>query len=662
VAHALRYDFEDGIYFVELAALDDAALVADAITQVLGVKEHSRRSMSDTLRDQLRTKHLLLVLDNFEHVLDAASLVSQLVAACPALTVLVTSREPLNIRAEHQFTLDSLADADAIQLFVQRAQAVGANWAADEANTSIYLDICRRLDRLPLAIELIAARARTLSPSELLRQLDRPLQALVRGPRDLPARHQSLRNAIQWSYDLLDAEQQRAFVALGVFAGGWTIENAQAVIDWSSDILPILEALHQANLLRQQVVGNQIRFLMLETIREFALEQLNSGGEAMTVQRLHAEHFARFSMVAYLELLRADAPSWRACVAAEQDNLRAAFRWAMDHQAYETGLRIATGIWRFHWMSGSLREGLDRLEIALEYRDQVPWEIQSNALRAAGALAMGLSDYVRARRYLEATVEAVWRLGDQSALQMVLTNLGFTLLEQGELDDARVCLEVSLILTQRLEDPNVAKFPLGLLAGLHLRLGEYARAQALGEECLRLNRACRDIEGTANALRTLAAIVNAQGDTLRAQQLGEEALVLHRSLDHQLGMGLDFALFGDIARTQGDDAGALAQYQQCLSLWRDRENTANSAVVLDNIAQSLSRIGEPSRGVTLMAAAATIRKRASVKLATAEQASFDEASRAFRAAIGEATFAAAWTEGRALTLAQAFGLALGQAC
>ncbi|HET9222783.1 MAG TPA: BTAD domain-containing putative transcriptional regulator, partial [Roseiflexaceae bacterium] len=218
VAHALRYDFEDGIYFVELAALDDAALVADTIAQALGVKERPRQSIGETLRDHLRAKHLLLILDNFEHLLAAAPVVSQLVAACPALTVLVTSREPLNIRAEHQFTLEPLADADAIQLFVQRAQAFGASVIADEANTAIYTAICRRLDGLPLAIELIAARARTLAPAELLRQLDRPLQVLVRGPRDLPARHRSLRDAIQWSYDLLDGQQQRVFRVLGVFA------------------------------------------------------------------------------------------------------------------------------------------------------------------------------------------------------------------------------------------------------------------------------------------------------------------------------------------------------------------------------------------------------------------------------------------------------------
>jgi predicted ATPase len=661
VARALRYDFEDGIYFVELAALDDAALVADTIAQALGVKERPRQSIGETLRDHLRAKHLLLILDNFEHLLAAAPVVSQLVAACPALTVLVTSREPLNIRAEHQFTLEPLADADAIQLFVQRAQAFGASVIADEANTAIYSAICRRLDGLPLAIELIAARARTLAPAELLRQLDRPLQALVRGPRDLPARHQSLRDAIHWSYDLLDDQQQRVFRALGVFAGGCTAEAAQAVLGGSHEILPILESLQQASLLRQQVVADQTRCLMLETIREFALEQLNSRAEAATAQRNHAEYFARFSMTVYVELLRAEAPGWRARVAAEQDNLRVAFRWALDHQAYETALQIATGVWRFHWMSGSLREGLERLEAALAYRERASWDTQANALRAAGVLAIGLNDYSRARRWLEAAVEAGRCLGDLQKIQAALTNLGLALLEQGELEAARTYLEESLGLARRSADAKTVKFPLSILAGLHVRLGQLTEAQALCEESLRLNRAYQDPEGTANSLNTMALIATHQGYPQRAQPLAEEALALHGSLDHQLGIGLDYALFGDIARRQGDEAAALAYYQRCLSLWQARENIVNSAFVLDNIARSLSRMGNPSRGATLMAAAAAVRERASVKLAIKEQASVDETLHVCRAVLGEAALATAWSQGRALSLGQALDLALERA-
>jgi tetratricopeptide (TPR) repeat protein len=236
----------------------------------------------------------------------------------------------------------------------------------------------------------------------------------------------------------------------------------------------VLESLHQASLLQQQTVADETRFLMLETIREFALEQLTARGEAQAANYHHAEYYTRFSMEAYAELTRAEARRWRAWVAAEQDNLRAAFRWALEHQMHESALRLATGVWRFHWMAGLLREGLERLEAALVAREQAPLDVQTNALRAAGALAMGLNDYPRAHQWLEAAVEAAWHLNDQSALQPVLTNLGYTLLEQGELEDARIHLEVSLSLAQRAENPTAAKYPLGLLVRLHLRLGDYA--------------------------------------------------------------------------------------------------------------------------------------------------------------------------------------------
>lgn len=280
IAHMLRYDFEDGVYFVELAAINDAALIANAIAQALGVKERPRQSISLTLRDYLRSKHLLLVLDNFEHVVSAAPLISELLAASPSLNVLVTSRIALTIRAEQQFRLEPLDDAAAVQLFRERISANHTPRSAEDDDAEIYAAICQKLDRLPLAIELVAVRARSLAPRDLLRQLERPLQTLVRGPRDMPVRHQALRNAIQWSYELLDADEQHAFAVLGIFAGGWTTDAAQALLGDMVAALPILESLHQANLLQQQIVAGETRFMMLETIREFALEQLATHDDA----------------------------------------------------------------------------------------------------------------------------------------------------------------------------------------------------------------------------------------------------------------------------------------------------------------------------------------------------------------------------------------------
>jgi predicted ATPase/DNA-binding SARP family transcriptional activator len=657
-AHALRYDFEDGVAMVELAALSDAGLVADAVARALAVKERPQQPIREILREQLRDRHLLLVLDNFEHVAEAAPLVAELLAACPGLRVLATSRTPLMIRAERQLLLEPLDDSEAVGLFLQRAEDVGAALPADEASAGVYSAICRQLDGLPLAIELIAVRARSLTPRELLQQLERPLQALASGSRDVAPRHQSLRQAIQWSYDLLSPDEQRAFRALGVFAGGCTAEAAQAALGPPLDALPLLEALHRASLLQRQALGEQTRFLTLATIREFALEQLALHGEAAEAQQRHSKHFAGFAMAAYIELLRPEAPRWRAWVAAEYENLRAAFRWALEHQMYETALRLATGIWRFHSMAGYLREGLERLEAALVYREQAPLDVQCAALRAAGSLATSVNDYPRARRWLEEAVEIAWRLGDQKALQTALQKLGAALLEQGELEDARIHLEVSLSLAQRGEDPTLAKFALWFLATLHRRLGDYAYAQALGEECLRINRARQDPEGTANALATLGMIRLARGDAPHARELAEEALAFHRSLNHQLGMGLDFALFGDVARAEGAQETALAHYQRCLSLWRDRENAVASAAVLDKVAQTLGQLGDPARAAALLSAAAAIRRRANVTLTPSEQDACDQLALACRAALGDDEFAAAWAAGGELTMAQAVDMAL----
>lgn len=656
-AHALHCDFEDGIYWVDLAALSDAALVADTVAQALGVKERPRQPIGATLREYLRERHLLLILDNFEHVVAAASFVSELLAGCPTLSILVTSRAPLMVRAEQQVLLEPLDEAAAIQLFRERAYAAGAVLSADEASVDVYAAICRRVDRLPLAIELIAVRARSLTPHELLRQLDQPLQALTRGPRDLSARHRSLRHAIQWSYDLLAPEEQRALRTLGVFAGGCTAQAAQAVLG-AAPALPLLEALCQASLLQRQVAAEQTRYVLLETIREFAREELARHDETALVQQRHAEQFAGFAMDAHQELQRAEEARWRAWVAADRENVRAAFTWAMEHQQYETALQAATGIWRFHWISGSLREGLERLEAALAYREAAPLQLQSDALRAAGTLALGLNEYLRARRWMELGVAAAWRLGDADTIQAVLSNLGKVLLEQGELEDARINLEVSLSLAERCADPTLARFPLSALAFLHQRLGNVDQARSFAEECVRLNRAADDREGTAEALRRLAAITLLQGDLAGARRLADEALARYRALDHQLGIGLGLITQGDIARAEGNSAEALASYFQCLKLWKERENTVTVGYVLDYIGRTFLQMEDAERAATLFSAAATIREQAGVRLTDYEKAGCNLAFQRCREALGNAAFAVAWAAGRTLSIAEAVSLAL----
>jgi predicted ATPase/DNA-binding SARP family transcriptional activator len=658
VADTLRYDFEDGVSVLELAALTDATTMIAALAKQFNLKEQPQQSFFETLCEYLRTKHMLLVLDNFEHIIHVAQIVADLLASCPLLRILVTSRTPLSLRAEQQFGLEPLTDADAVKLFIERAQAAGANIALDEKSIAQYATICQRVDRLPLAIELIAGRTRTFTPRELLDQLNQPLQLLTDGPNDLSARHRSLYHAIQWSYDLLDPDQQRVFRVLGLFAGGGTHAAVQAVVGPTLDIGPILAILVQASLVQRQVVAEQSRFVLLETIREFALEQVQHSTELADLYLRHVAYFADFSMTVYRELLRAEASRWQAWTVAELANVRAAFRYALEHQHFTNALQIATGLWRFHHQIGSMREGLEQLEQALRYREHAPLDVQCHALRSAGILSGGLSDYGRARIWFEQAVETGWKVGDLPILQSVLTNFGYTLLEQGELEDARIQLEVSLSLARRASDPTVAKFPLGILAGLYRRLGDYDQAQRLSEENLRLNQQCNDPVGIADSLRTLGSIVLDQGAVVRARELAEAALERHQVLHHQLGVGLDYALLGDIAVVQAAYDQALQFYQRCLAIWRERGNLVNTAMIFDKIAQVLPKLDDVERAATLQSAAVAIRERTQAQLSANEQALCAALIAACQAVLSEPAFMAAWATGRSLTLVQAIDLAL----
>jgi predicted ATPase/DNA-binding SARP family transcriptional activator len=659
-AHALRYDFEDGVHVVELAPVAEAALVAATLANVLGVEEQPGRPLPETIVARLKSQQALLVLDNFEHVLDAAGFIADLLAVCPAVKVLATSRAPLLIRAEQQHALTPLSETDSLQLFAERVRARQPAFALTETNRPVVAALCARVDYLPLAIELIAVRAQSLSPEELLQQLEHRLSALESGPRDVPERQRTLRGALAWSYELLRADEQHVFARLGVFAGGCTLDAARAVAGEGVDVLPALEALTRASLAFTQTVAGETRFLLLETIREFALEQLVHRAELEAAQARHAAWFAQMAMDAYRKLTSAEGALWRQRVTAELDNLRAAFHWALHHSAIDLAVQLATGVWRWHWMHGLLREALARLEAALARRAEIPAHLLSPAMRAAGTLASGLSDFTRARYWLEAAVEAGRRNADRSATQAALTNLGLALTEQGELEMAHRYLEESLAMTRQDNDPYRSKFPLSILGGLQLRAGNFAVAQARYEENLRLNREYRDVEGMADALRGLAKAVNARGDAARAQALAEEGLALHGTLNHQLGLGFDHAVLGDIARDRSDYAEALEQYRRCLNLWLNRENIVNCTLVFDDLAGVLEKLNQPAPALNLLGAAEALRARTGVRLSPYEQTRRDATLNACRQALPEPGAAAAWAAGSALTLEQAMALALEQ--
>ncbi len=662
VAEALRYDFEHGVVLVALAPLAEPALVLAAIAAALGVKDQARTSLIEALKQNCARRHLLLVLDNFEHVLDAAPLVADLLGACPRLKVLVTSRSPLEIRAEITFPLDPLSAHDARILFLTRAAAAAPGvLTSDAATDEAIAAICDRVDHLPLAIELAAGRLRATSLSELRQQLQLGLDALGTGPRDLPERQRTLRASIAWSYQRLAPEAQRAFARLSVFAGGFTPDAADAVLDQATDPGPrrtpaalpasttVVASLVAASLIQARNLRDTTRFTLLETLRDFAHEQLSAAEREASRER-HAAYFQDLADQAYAALLGPDQGAWGQRVSEELDNLRAAVRWAQTRGQIERVLRIATGVFRFFWQRGLLREGLSWFEPALARRHEAPLDVQSRALRAAGVLAWSLSDYPRAVAWNEAAIDAGRQLGSADLISAATTNLGLVLKEQGEWERANAVLAEAVALNRAVPDqPHRVKFALVIRAGLLLRLGKWAEADAAYAEALSHNRAVGDVEGTANALYGLAVTASARGEVEPARRGCAESLALYTSLNHQYGIGWVHYHWGLIELDAGDLDRANALLEHSLRIWLEREDEANTAHVLDALAQVLGRRGRWGQAAQWLSAADRIRSERQATLTPFEAESRAALIKQALAALGPTAFEAAWAAGRAST-------------
>lgn len=584
-AHALRYDFEDGVYFVELAALDDPALVADAIAQALGVKERPRQSIAAALREHLRAKQMLLVLDNFEHVLAAAPLVSELLATCPALAILATSRAALHIRAEQQYTLEPLAEPDAVLLFIQRALAAGADLSMGDDDMAIYSAICQRLDRLPLAIELLAVRARTLAPPEMLRQLERPLHALTHGPRDLPARHQALRNAIQWSFDLLDAEEQCVFLCLSVFAGGCTAEAAQAVLGRSIATRLVLERLHATSLLQQQTVAGATRFFMLETIREFALERLKAqahtspaaGGSHqhqqsdtsyLRVQQRHAEFFLALLEQAVPELAGAQRAHWTEQLQAELANMRVALQTLIEAQDGSRALQLVALLWHYWSDQGFLHEARDWLDRALAQAqasgDAALSIAHHEALLGAAFMAFVQDDYARARQRYEQLLALAQRSGHQIYIAKALDGLGIVVQCTGHLSESRELLEQSIAASHAIGDYQGEHLTAFSLAFVRAQQGDVAAARSLFDQAVVFSRSSGNASGLGNVLAYYAYALAHNGDYRDARPLAEEALSISTREDLPWMQQIALHTLGLLAFQHEEHAAARELFERAL--------------------------------------------------------------------------------------------------
>ncbi len=732
VVATLQTDYSDGAAFVDLAPVRDPALAPSAIAKAVGMREVGSQSARDALLAYLRDRQLLLVLDNFEQVLDAAPVVTALLSHCPLLTILTTSRAALGVRAEQRFPVSPLATPDprrpvilaevagyaAVQLFVARAQAVLPSFALDAENASAVAAICQRLDGLPLAIELAAARSALLPSQALLARLSSRLGLLTGGARDLPDRQRTLRATIEWSYDLLDDGERRLFGQLAAFAGGWTLAAAEAVCvtaEGSSapslgmDVLNILHSLIDKSLVRRiEAADDAPRFTMLETIREYGLECLATrDGEAML--RRHAAFFLTLAERAGAALGGDGHVAWLDRLETEHENLRAALHWFIrrGHDPV-AGVQLAGSLAPFWEARGYLREGRAWLEEALQASSPEEYALRARALGGAGRLAFRQGDHDAAQALLAESLMLARRVGDDHLAAHALFNLGNVAWQHGDLATADALCEESLALARRAGDRGTIAHVLGRLGGIAWDHGTYARSRTLLEESLALRRQQGDRQQIAHSLYSLGHVAWTQGDWGAAEAYDAESLALARELGetqaiaHALNnLGLvaratgnhpaaqayledclaisretgdqwlqTFALawLGYVVQERGDTEQAAAYFAESLTVARQRGMTRAIALALAGLAggEGLSARSMPGarrdlalqRAVQLFGATQTLLNASMLHLDPEDDRAFANNIRAVRAELDETAFDAAWTMGCAMPLEQALDLAL----
>ncbi|MGO8949615.1 MAG: ATP-binding protein [Ktedonobacterales bacterium] len=635
VARTLRSRFPDGDFFMSLAALTDSHLVADAISAALGLREKANEPISTTLTAFLAKKRILLLLDNFEQLLDAAPLLSSLLAACTGLKLLVTSRAPLLLRSEHVLPVPLLAvpqgellaqDAEladlaavpAVELFLHRAQTARPGFRLSADNASAIAAICRRLDGVPLALELAAPWISVLSPKALLRRLDRPLVVLVSDGYDLPERQQTLRLTIQWSYDLLGNDERALFRRLAVFVEGGSLEAVEAVSipgdrHWTSErLLQALRSLVQKNL----VVGGfaqpdeEPRFSMLDTVRDYAREQLGERGELESARRRHFRHFLQWAESAEPALRGPDQPAWLARMEQEHANLRAALQWALAEHEAEAGLRLGAALWRFwylhahftdgrHWLEQLLAEAGSpnspesnepKLVAGTTVAEKESGAARAKVLAGAGILAYQQGDYQRAAALLQQATEIARGLQDQWLLAATLNDHGNVFYDQGDYSKALAFYDESLGLYRSLGDSWGIACLLGNMAGVFQEQGKYGRATGLVAESLALYSEIGDRRNIANAKNGLGTILGLEGDYQRGVSLCREALELSRELDDSWGSACALQSLGNLAFWQGEKSRQAATFLEeslrCFRRVGDPQNTVMCLIGLGNISRA----------------------------------------------------------------------------
>ncbi len=635
LAWDLAPDFADGVIYVPLAPIGDAALVPGVVAQMLGIREQGNSSFAEQVRTFLHHKHLLLVLDNVEQVLESASFVADLLASCPRLFVLVTSRRSLHLRAEQELQLAPLPVEDAVALFRERAQAIrpARAYAVDEVAA-----ICEQVDRLPLAVELAAMHVKVLPLPELRERLSHRLALLRGGARDLPPRQQTMEGAIAWSYELLTEEQQRCFRALGVFVGGWTLEAAEAVgfapgeVAAEESILT-LAALVDASLIQAEMsTGEAVRFGMLELMRDYALQRLHKAGEEEQCRRRHAAYYARLAETVFAHF--GPEPGVRKArvaftLAQELPNARAALQWAEERQEAELGLQLAgfTRLWHVRGQMSEAERWMERmLALDLRAREQgeptAPLTLRIQFLYGIGRTMVRHGKVER--RAEAAAYEALHlaqRIGDHNGISNAFATLGMIAQANGKLDEAEAAYTQSSTHARMIEHR-------GLISHVLILLGDLARMQ---------------------------------GDMARATTLLEEALADVQASGMTWDIPMTLALLGHLACQQQNYALAKARYREALVLYRAFGSPTYIASCLEGYAATACGEGHYAQATRLCAQAWTLREQTQTALLPAQREAFEQVVATARAALDEPAFEREWNTGTTLTQNEAIDDALSDA-
>jgi non-specific serine/threonine protein kinase len=570
----LLSEFEHGAFFVELAPITDSNLVINTIASTLGVSEASDESLLDTVTRSLRKKQLLLVIDNFEHVITAASVVGELIAGAPNLKIMTSSRQLLQVYGEHDYpvpplglpeesrlpTVATVSQYDAVSLFIQRAKAADPSFEIAEDNAPAIAELCRRLEGLPLAIELAAARVRLFEPKTLLERLSNTLKTLTGGARNAPRRQQTIRNTIEWSYDLLGEDEKTFFARLSVFQGGWSMEAAEAVCgpDLAIDVLDGLELLLSNSLLRRDKgLEGQTRFVMLETIHAYATERLDDSDEAAELRSRHASHFAVMAEKASTQLTGHDQGVWLDRLTADYENLRTAMTWSLEGGDSQTGLRIVTalgGYWHSKWR---LQEGQRWLRRALDFADRAPEPVQGQLYGWAGFIDFLLYDTAKCKPLYEKALAIERKLNNQSEVAKMLIRLGLLSSKLSEISIETT--EEGLALAREIGDKSEIAHGLNILGEIHRLQGDYEAAKQAYEECLPITCELGDRIRETNIIADLGMVAFNQGDFNQGRVRLLEAYKLALEIGH------DFIIADGMA-FNGGVLGALGQPERGVRL------------------------------------------------------------------------------------------------